>query len=181
MRIPAMLGLVLAASVTLLAARPAAACGVWRMADGPNKLAVTWLVNSGVIAKGPRRQAALYLDTEHAGGARVVANKRVLFDVKGAALRKRGKVIGTIEGGTVTIGKRVFEVALTDFKTVHDMLAWTLTVSRDGAVIVTSAEAIALCAAGAAAQTGEPSPIATAQAEIVRRVAFYLAWRELGA
>ena len=181
MRLPAVLGLVLVACLTLLTARPADACGVWKMADVGKKLEIKWLINSATIAKGPRKVGALYLDLEDAGGARVVAGKKVLFDVKAGALRKRGRVVGSIEAGTVTIGKRVFEIELTDEYTLHDMPAWKLRVTRDGVVIVTSAEATALCAAGVAAMTGEPPSLEAARAEVVRRLAFYLAWRELGA
>ena len=181
MRLPAVLGLALAAWLTLVIAHPADACGVWKMADVGKQRAITWLINSGTIAKGPRRVGALYLDLEHAGGARVVAGKRVLFDVQAGALRRRGKVVGSIEAGKVTIGKRVFEIALTDEYTLHDMPAWKLRVTRDGVVVLTSDEATALCAAGVAAMTGAPPSLEAAQAEVVRRVAFYLAWRELGA
>lgn len=181
MRLPAVLGLVLAACLTLLTTRAADACGVWRMADVGKKLEIKWLINSGAIAKGPRKVGALYLDLEHAGGARVVAGKKVVFDVKGGALRRRGKVVGAIEAGTVTIGKRVFEVELTDEYTLHDMPAWKLRVTRDGVVVITSEDATALCAAGVAAHTGVPPSLELARDEVVRRVAFYLAWRELGA
>jgi len=181
MRLPAVLGLVLAACLTLLTTRAADACGVWRMADVGKKLEIKWLINSGSIAKGPRKVGALYLDLEHAGGARVVAGKKVVFDVKGGALRRRGKVVGAIEAGTVTIGKRVFEVELTDEYTLHDMPAWKLRVTRDGVVVITSEDATALCAAGVAAHTGVPPSLELARDEVVRRVAFYLAWREAGA
>ena len=55
-----------------------------------------------------------------------------------------------------------------------------MTVKRGDVVVIESADASALCAAMARAQKGTPMPLAEQQDEIRRRVAFYLAWREVG-
>lgn len=156
---------------------PAAACGFWRMTDAEKKLEIGWLINSASIKKGARRVGALYLDTESKHGPRVVAGKRVVLDVVDGRLRKRGKPIGAIAGNTITIGKRTYTIAFTDPSDYHGMAAWALTVTRGDDVIVTSAQAAALCAP---MHHNPPLSEDAQQDTIIRRVAFYLAWRDVG-
>lgn len=174
-------GIVIAAWLVIGGVRRAEACGVWHMTDREKQTDVRWLINSGSIqsAKG-RRLAALYLD-EAKTGLRVVRDKKVVYDIKDGAVRKYGRRVGTIgDDHTITFGKRTYTVELTGEKTLHDMPAWTLTVRRGDDVVLESEEASALCAMAASIQKGTPMSSAAQQAEIVRRVAFYLAWREVG-
>ncbi|HVK84593.1 MAG TPA: hypothetical protein VM513_10830 [Kofleriaceae bacterium] len=175
-------GLVVVAWVVLAGVPRADACGVWRMTDVEKKLSVRWLINSGTVSSVARnkRLAALYLD-EAKEGLRVVRDKKVVYDIKGDKLRKYGKAVATLrDDGTIAFGARSYTVTFADEKELHGMPAWTLTVRRGDAVILESEEASALCAAAAAIQAGTPLSATEQQAEIRRRVAFYLAWREVG-
>jgi hypothetical protein len=170
----------------VVGARSAGACGVWRMVDSEKHFVIRWLVNSATItAKADRgayrRIGGLYLDTAPTTGMRAVWNKKVLFDLRAGQLLRYGKAVGRVdESGTITIGKRVFTVTFGDEKQLHDMPAWPLTVKRGDTVVLASEEASALCAFAEAKSRGKQLTTAEQQAEIVRRVAFYLLWRELG-
>ncbi len=169
-----------------LVPRTADACGYWKMTDVERKRAVGWLWNAGTITttgKAERRLGALYLDTEHADGVRVVASRKVVFDIKDGKLRKRGKVIGTVDATTITLGKAVFAVELGPQIDFHGIPGWSFVVKRDGAVVLQSEAAAALCLAvqhGGAGGSASMMPIDAQQHEVVRRIAYYLAWRERG-
>src|SRR5687767_728711 len=128
---------ILALIVLLLASRPADACGFWSMADNEKKTSVGFLINSASITSGKKRLGAFYLDTEAKDGLRVVKRRTVVYDIKGDKLRKRGKVVATVTGNTITFGKKQFVIELTDPHMEHEpMPAWKLAVRRDGALIV---------------------------------------------
>jgi hypothetical protein len=170
-------------AVVVLRARPAEACGFWSMTDNEKKLDIGWLINSGAITttKGERRIAALYLDLEAKDGIRVVTSKKVIYDIKGGKLRKYGTPVATFDPATgVSFGKRVYTIELTGEHERHGMPAWILTVKRGDTVIIESSEASALCAPLARAQKGIDMSSTEQQEEVRRRVAFYLAWREVG-
>lgn len=157
------------------------ACGVWHMKDVDKKLDISWLVNAGSISGAKGRLAALYLDDENTTtGLRVVANKKVIFDVANGKLRKYGKPVATYDAKGVTFGNKTFAWEFTDRKLLHGMPAWTLTVKLGDKTIVESKEASALCAIGAASSKGIQLTDDDQHEEIRRRVMFYLAWRELG-
>jgi len=175
-------GLVVVACVLVVAARPAEACGFWRMSDTEKKLEIGWYINSGTITKhkAKKRVAALYLD-EAKDGLKVVTSKKVVYDVKDGKIRKHGKPVGSIDAaGAIVFGKKTYTVEFSDQKPLHDFPSWTLTVKRGADVIISSTEASALCAAAHRAQTGGTMSDGEQQAEIRLRVAYYLAWRELG-
>src|SRR5262249_20589944 len=133
-------GIVVGVVLVAGAARTAAACGYWKMIDREKHLAIGWLINAAEIKtdKG-RRLAALYLDLESKDGVRVVASKKVIFDVKDGVLRRYGKPIGRVDaGGAIAIGKQTYTIAFTDRRDRDDLPAWTLTVTRGDDVIVTS-------------------------------------------
>lgn len=168
----------LACAGLLAAARPAAACGVWRMTDLEKGREIKWLINSGAITSGKRRLGALYLETDGPHGPRVVAGRKVVFDVVGGALRKRGKKIGSLDAaGTLVLGKARYTIELTEPSDYHGMPAWRLIVRRGDDVILESAQAASLCAG---MHRDPPMTEAEHQAEIRRRVAYYLAWRTTG-
>jgi len=177
MQLGRLVGLIVGVCALVLAARPADACGAWKMADKEKRFEIRWLINSASITKGPRRVGAFYLDTESKQAPRVVAGKRVVLDVIEHTLRKRGKAIGALEAGTIRIGKKTYAVAFTNPSDYHGMPAWTLTVKRGDDVIIVSEQATALCAP---MHQNPPMSEADQQDEIRRRVAFYLAWRDLG-
>jgi hypothetical protein len=147
------------------------------MTDTEKSFAIHWLINSGEIKKGKRRVGALYLDIDGKAkhGLRVVRDKKVIFDLQGDKLRKRGKPVATIDGNTITLGKKTFTIELTDPHTFMDRIpAWKLAVRRDDKVVVESPTAWAVCLV-------EPNTHeADLKDEIRTRVMFYLAWRELG-
>jgi hypothetical protein len=60
------------------------------------------------------------------------------------------------------------------------MPAWSFSVKRGDTVVLESSNASALCTALHHGGAGGIMPVAEQQAEIVRRIAFYLAWREVG-
>jgi hypothetical protein len=175
-------GIVLVAWLAFGGVRRAQACGVWHMTDHSKHATVRWLINSGSVeSEQGRRLAALYLDDDARAGLRVVRNRKIVYDVKNGAVRKYGRRVGAIaDDGTITFGKHTYTVELTDEKTLHDMPAWKLTVRRGDDIVLESDDASALCAMAASIQKGTPLSTPAQQAEIRRRVAFYLAWRELG-
>lgn len=181
MQLARLVGIAVALVLVVAGAHPASACGYWRMTDLEKQLAIGWLINSGEIktAKG-KRVTALYLDIETPGNLKVVTSKKVIFDVKDGKLRRYGRPVATIDGTQITFGKRVYSVEFTDQKPLHDMPSWTVTVKRGQDHIVESSDASALCAVAEAAMHGLELSIPDQQSEIVRRIAFYLAWRELG-
>jgi hypothetical protein len=76
-----------------LAARPASACGFWSMHDVEKKLDIGWLINAASITRDTgtdreKRLAALYLDIDNPSGIRVVADRKVIYDLKDPALRQ---------------------------------------------------------------------------------------------
>jgi hypothetical protein len=160
-----------------VAARPAEACGAWGMDDKEKSWHVHFLINSASITNAKdKRVGAFYLDIESKDGIKVVANKKVVFDVKAGKLRKFGKAIATIDGDTVTFGKKQYTIALTDPHKEHQVMsAWKLAVTRDGETIVEAEHASSLCA-GLHKEMSE----ADKEEEVRRRVMFYLAWREVG-
>lgn len=178
-----LIGLVVAATIAF-APRIADACGVWHMTDVEKKWNVDWLINAGSISsqKTKAKLSALYLDTEHASGLRVVKDRKVIFDVAGGKLRRYGKPVATFDDTSVTFGKRVYTFAFDDAGDWHGFPSWKVVVKRGDTVVIESAQASALCAgAEAQARTGQPLPEADQRAEIRRRIMFYLAGRELGA
>jgi hypothetical protein len=183
MQLARLVGIAVGLMLVVAGARPAEACGFWRMTDVEKKFNIGWLINSGEIStsKG-RRVAALYLDLEAAGGMTVATSKKVIFDVKDGKLRRYRRPVATIDStaGTVTFGKRVYTIEFTEEKKLHDMPSWTVAVKRGAELVIESSDASALCAIAAAAQHGIQMTIAEQQEEISRRIAFYLAWRELG-
>lgn len=171
------IAVVVALVVSLGIARHADACGFWRMEDKEKGLSIGWLINSASIEKGERRLAALYLDLEDKRGMRVTLGKKVVFDIAGTAVRRYGQVVGKRDNdkGTVTFGKHVYTIELTNQHELHMAPAWTLTVKRGDDVIVTSDEASSLCRAMNVGMDDAGS-----EEEVRRRVIYYLAWRELG-
>lgn len=161
----------------LVAARPAEACGHWSMVDKEKKLDIGFLINSAEIinAKG-KRIGAFYLDIDSKKPIRVVKDRKVVFDVKGDKLLKLGKVVATIDGNTLSFGKKAFTIELTDPHTMHDVMpAWKLAVRRGDQLIVEAEHASSLCAG--LSKTMTP---AEHEDEVRRRVIYYIAWRELG-
>ena len=162
--------------------RPAAACGEWHMTDKEKQLAISWLINSGTIAKGTKRVGALYLDDDLKHGLRVVTSRKVIFDIRAGKLRKYGTPVATLDGNAITFGKRVYTIAFDDehgFHGMDDMRAWKVTVTRGDDVVIESESASALCAV-AHARTGDPLTREEQQAELRTRIGYYLAWREVG-
>lgn len=163
----------------VLAARPAEACGFWSMSDKEKKVDVGFHINSASITNGKRRLGAFYLDVESKQakehGMRVVKGRQVVYDIKGDKLRRRGKAVATIDGNTITFGKKQYAIELTDPHEEHGMPAWRLAVRRGDELIVEAADASSLCAGMDKAMTP-----AQHEQEVRRRVIYYLAWRELG-
>jgi hypothetical protein len=160
-------------------ARPADACGFWSMHDQEKNYQVGYLINSGKITRtDPKRTlGAIYLD-EQPTGLRTVKDRKVVFDIKNGKLTKYGKTIATIGADhSITFGKRVYTIELTNRHDIHDMPAWDLAVKRGDKVIVTSTEASALCAP---MHRDPPWTEEQMQDEVRRRVMYYLAWRETG-
>jgi hypothetical protein len=99
---------------------------------------------------------------------------------EGDALKRRGKVIGTLEGDSVTIRKRTFKIGLTYHHDWGGMQRWELEITR-GERVVATGKAMAMCMGGLAPPSDKPDPArqAKAEKEIRRRVILYLAWRQL--
>jgi len=175
-------GLVVVAYLLVVSARGADACGFWKMRDTEKTFEINWLINSGTITnKAKKRVAALYLDDQAKGGLKVVTSRKTIYDVKDGKIRKYGKPVGSIDAaGSIVFGKKTYTVAFSDQKPLHDFPSWTLTVKRGADLIIESTEASALCAAAHRAQTGGTMSDDEQQAEIRLRVAYYLAWREVG-
>lgn len=181
MAIARIVGLVVAALIAV-AARPADACGYWKMTDVENKFDIGWLINSGEIkTKAGKRLGTLYLDIEAKDGIRVVTSKKIIYDIKNGRILRYGKPVGTFDpAGAIAFGSKAYTIEFTDQKPFHDMPSWTMTVKRGDAVIVESTEASALCAVMHRERDGATMTEAEQQHEIRRRVAYYLAWREFG-
>lgn len=161
-------------------ARPAHACGYWKMHDEEKNRDIGYLINSVKISTGDHKRAlgAIYLDDQHPSGLRTVKNRKVVFDVKKDKLTKYGKAIATIGADhSVAFGKRVYTIELTNRHDLHGMAAWDLTVKRGDKVIITSTEASPLCAP---MHRDPPATEEQMQDEVRRRVMYYLAWREAG-
>lgn len=161
------------------------ACGSWTMEDPEKGYSVYWSVNAGTIRKNKRRVGALYLDIERRNLPRVVANKQTVFDIVRGKLMRRGKAVGTVDGTTITIGKQIYTVKVGAKLDYHGMPAWPLEVVRAGdkpATIVKTDEAPDLCMAANGRLLAPDAPLddTGAQARVIARVAYYLAWRQLG-
>src|SRR5687768_9295986 len=94
--------------VLLVLARPADACGEWSMKDNERGTDISFLINSGRVTKNGKNVGAIYLDDESKHGLRVVAKRKVIFDFKGNALRKHGKTVATVDGNTISFGRRKY-------------------------------------------------------------------------
>src|SRR3954470_17239257 len=119
----ALIGAVVGAWV-VLSAVPALACGEWHMTDNEKKLDVDYLINAARITKGDKNYASLYFDIDRKTPMRVVRDKQVIFDIKNGKLLKLGKVVGTIDKGTLTIGKKTFVIELSGETMLHGNGAW---------------------------------------------------------
>ena len=164
----------------LIAARPADACGEWAMTDKEKNRVISYLINSAQVLAGTKRIGAFYLDIESKqakqDGMRTVRERKVQFDIKDGKLRKFGKVVASIDGSSITFGKKTYTIELTNEHKYMDALpAWDLAVKRGDQLIIESTEATALCSAMHKDMTLEKQ-----QDEVRRRVMFYLAWREVG-
>jgi hypothetical protein len=155
----------------LLVAAPALACGEWHMHDNERDLDVDYLINAARVKKGDKNYASIYLDVDRKQPMRVVRDKQVVFDIKAGKLLKLGKVVGTLDKGTLTIGKKTFAIALSaSFADVGPTgETYDLKVRSGDKVVVEGQNLYALCG-----DVGRPRD------EITRRVVYYLAWRELG-
>ena len=157
-------------------ARPARACGVWHLIDQQRKVDVEYLIETASVRKAKRRIGVLYM-VESPTGLRVTENKRVVFDIVDGALRRRGKRVGTLgTDGALTIGKRAYVIALVNPGTAHGMPSWHVEV-KEGDAVIAEGDATSLCSA---MHGDTPMSEAAQQDEIRRRVAYYLAWRQLG-
>jgi hypothetical protein len=143
MRIVAM---VLALLVTV--PRLAHACGFWSMADNEKKRSIGFLINSAEIKNAKdKRLGMLYLDIDNKPGLRVVRERTVVFDIRNGKLLKLGKVVGTIEGNNLTVGRRTYTIELTDPHEEHERIpAWKLAVKRGDQLIIEAPHASSLCA-----------------------------------
>jgi hypothetical protein len=161
----------------VFAARPADACGFFRMSDRERKLDIGWLINSASIEKDGKRLAALYLDIEAKTGLRVVTSKTVIYDIRGDKVLRYGAAVGRVDGDKVTFGKKTYAIDLQrNAKPQHEGLAdYQLVVKRGDDVIVEADHASALCAAMKRGDDEDAD-----KQEIRRRIIYYLEWRELG-
>jgi hypothetical protein len=167
----------------------AEACGEWSMRDVGRGNSIHYLINALAVHKlatdggKGRRIGALYFDEDTKVGLRVVVKGKVVLDVKGDKLVRRGKQVGTITAATgdVTIGKQKFLIKLTPVAPLHSMPTWKLEVTQGDKVIIESDGAQALCRGAILAPGAAATPDATSEDEVRRRVVYYLAWRVLGA
>jgi len=171
------LGIVMGMGLVLAGVRSAEACGFWSLADKERGISVGYHINSATITKAKKRLGALYLDVENKSGMRVVKDKQVVFDIKAGKVRKRGKAIATVDGGTIMFGRTKYTIELSNPTTVHEMATWELTVKKGDTVIIESKEASSLCAG---MHRDPPMTEDDKQDEVRRRVILYLAWRETG-
>lgn len=162
--------------------RIADACGVWQMSDVEKKLDIAWMIDAGSITNPKTKSKAGHLGlAESKTGLYVFRNDKPLYDLAGNKLRKYGKPVATFDDTSVSFGKRVYTFTFEEPGDLHGMPSWKVTVKRGDTVVLESKQASALCAfAAAQAKTGSPLPEADQQAEIRRRMMFYLAWREVG-
>jgi len=170
------------ALLVLALPRPSDACGAWRLTDVAKKVDIEWLINAGTVRRGDTRLANLYLDLDAPGGVRVAADHKVVFDVVRGKLLRYGKKVGSVDGDSVTIDGHAYTLEFSDLKVEHtgrgvDIDSWKLVVRRGDTVIATSDQASSLCAP---LHKDAPMSEADQRDEVRRRVAFYLAWRELG-
>jgi hypothetical protein len=168
----------LAVALLVVVPRIADACGFWSMTDNEKKRSIGYLINSGEITsdKG-KRLGMLYLDIDNKPGLRVVRERKVVFDIKHGKLLKLGKAIATIDGNTISFGRRVYTIELTDPHQEHEGIpAWKLAVKRGDQLILEAEHASSLCAGLHREMTA-----AQLEDEVRRRVIYYLAWREVGA
>jgi hypothetical protein len=168
--------LVVAISLVSGGVRRAEACGSWSMTDVEKKLAVHYTINSAVISKltkqgKPGKRVAAQYFTDEKLPLRVVAGKRVLLDIKDGKLVQGGKSIGAIEDSRIKIGDATYVVELGS-KVEHPLPSWTLRVSRGDTLVIESERASSMCQH--ALLEGD---VAAQQEDILRRIAFYLAWR----
>lgn len=145
------------------------------MDDTAKGLHISYLINSASIQKGDKRLAAQYLDLEASGGMRTTRERTVVLDIKGGKLRKLGKVIGTIDGDTVTITGTTYTIELGPAPQQRDMPTYRLVVKKGDTTIIETDGASSLCAGLKKSMTDAES-----REEVRRRVIFYLAWRETG-
>lgn len=168
-------GLLVGVWLLLGSAQRADACGTWSMNDKEKGTQITFWINSAIIKKGERRRGAIYL-MEHEQGLRVVKGRKVVMRIDGDKLLKRGAVVGTVDDSGVTLGKKRFDIILDNPGTIHEQPSWSLTVKRGDKVILDGTNVWALCFG----RPDAPKVPSELQAEIRRRVIYYVAWRELG-
>jgi len=176
------LGVILGAWLLVVGVRPALACGEWSMHDAQKGRDINWLINSGAVFKGDKRRGAIYLDDDAKRGLRVVKGRKVVFDVKAGVLRRYKKKIGRIaDDGSIVIKNKTYTLEFSNPHDFHGITAWDLVVKRGDTVVIESDEATALCAVAAAHADGVEMSEAEQQQEVRLRVAYYLAWRDVGA
>jgi hypothetical protein len=163
----------------------ARACGVWSMTDKGLKREVRFYVET-VNLKRPGRAgsgaAVLRIKGKRFDRMYGTIGNRKLFQIEGDTLRRRGRVVGTVRGETLKLGKRIYTISLgyTPKESAHQR--WALKV-RQGDKLIIEGRAMPLCGMGV---TWDPPDLqddeayrARVKIAIRNRVILYLAWRQL--
>lgn len=155
----------------------ARACGVWHLTDHQRKVDVEYLVSTVSVRRERRRVGVFYID-ETPTGLRVTAGRKAIFMLTDGILRRRGARVGTLaDDGTLVIGKRTYAIEMPTKVELHGQPAWHVEV-REGDAVLASGDAMALCSAVVRDPDASDE---VRQRDIRVRVAYYLAWRQLGA
>jgi hypothetical protein len=145
----------------------ARACGVWRLSDLEQKRDAVFYVSSILTGKkGGRERPVAHVSTKRPRRCSVGGLHLQLVD---GAYRVGKRARATIDGNSVTIGKRIWavEIAPTRSPAAHPPYEWDVTVRAGGTVVGQGlAMAFSTCAA-------DESPEAKRR-DILERVACYL-------
>ena len=162
----------------------AAACGTWLLQDDERHQRVrfyirtTFLIPDGAAQEQPPQTRILVMEVESAEQLHTELSGRTQLDVVNTKLRLRGQVVGELRGERLTLGPREYQIAIAvrpEAAAHPERRENRFQVEvRRGEHPIAHGQAMALCLGGL-----RGADDAQQELEVRRRVAFYLAWREL--
>lgn len=166
----ALLGLASAWIALVYQSSSAEACGFWRLEDTERGQKVHFLLHRTHVEPEGKKKRPIMRITEGKHGLRAKRGERRFLAVVDGELRRRGRVIGEVDGDRVTIRGETYEIDVERLpvKPPHN---WRVEVRRGGDAIA-SGKAMVLCQ-----KYGEEQEEAVGARNIRRRVMYYLAWR----
>ena len=173
-----LVGVATVALALCVAAPAAVACGVWSLEDG-KRGRVQFLVHNVRLRNrliftvwGSSRLRSVDTNGRQVKSPR---GHKTLYDFRGRSLRRRGRAVGTFDGGVLTIAGKRFAIEVTkgSRRCIDGAPCFNVTVKQGQETVARASRAFSFVRGCG----GEPSTHMQQQREVAQRVALYLAWR----